>query len=831
MEPSGSVKNSMPPRSLFARAVYFWVGFCRRYPYGILLTFMLGSSLLIAPARKIRLDTDFKKLLPQTYPTVKAMDTAIAKVGDLGYFSVVVTGGTQEESIRYILALAKVLEQHPDVRMVEYENPVDFLQTYFFHLLPREDLVRVRDYLLKRKTQANPFLVDLEDEEEDAASPASTQEQDEATLDDALEQYRKICELSSYHVSADGAVVALRVRTRRPVTHLRFVDRMYRDLLRICGEVKEREHFSSGLVVQVGGSLRNKLVEYRVVLRDVYGSGVVAAILVLAVLLVYFRSLPALGVLLLPLMTGLLWTGAGTALTIGYLNIISATLFTVLFGLGIDHGIHLLRRYLSERDSGRGLEEALTLAFSRTGRATLVSGLTTAAGFFLLLIADFRGFSQLGLIAGSSMCLILLAYFLLLPPLIVLCNRWNLRLAPRKGRKKAGEEEAVWIRALARFPRKGIWLTAGLLLAAGLVAASLLRFDYDFTQLQGTLPEAEDVKAKQAKVYRETLTPGAVLFAANDQELDGLLQILNQRKEEDKASPTLGRFLSRRTFLPAHPEERQMLMEEIRGLITPLVLRKTKRDDLREALADFREKSLRPAPTWADVPASLRELFVPQDGSDDRILFVFPSIERKHGDKAIEFADDLADLKVNGKAFHATGDSLIMAEMLRAVVAQGLEIIGLSLLCMAGMIWLQMRSLRSMVHIMAALLGGMGLMAILVHLLHLGINFFNMVIVAVVVGMGIDASIHIYSQWAEEMHHARKGGRAAWAAALGKLSGPITASVLTTIAGYVGMVFSSHPGIRSIGHLAVCGLGACFGVSMLVLPLVLRRLEEGRKGR
>ena len=66
----------------------------------------------------------------------------------------------------------------------------------------------------------------------------------------------------------------------------------------------------------------------------------------------------------------------------------------ILFGLGVDYSIHFYARYLEERTLGYHVKESIDRTFTQTGPAIMVSAMTTAAALFVLVLADFQGFSQ-----------------------------------------------------------------------------------------------------------------------------------------------------------------------------------------------------------------------------------------------------------------------------------------------------------------------------------------------------------------------------------------------------------------------------------------------------
>jgi uncharacterized membrane protein YdfJ with MMPL/SSD domain len=94
----------------------------------------------------------------------------------------------------------------------------------------------------------------------------------------------------------------------------------------------------------------------------------------------------------------------------------------IVIGVGIDYGNYYLFRYEEEMLLGRKVREALERTGGRTGPGMLLGALTAAGTFLVLLLTDFRGIQELGLIAGISILLAWLGMMTLLPALLVLVD-------------------------------------------------------------------------------------------------------------------------------------------------------------------------------------------------------------------------------------------------------------------------------------------------------------------------------------------------------------------------------------------------------------------------
>ena len=132
-----------------------------------------------------------------------------------------------------------------------------------------------------------------------------------------------------------------------------------------------------------------------------------ALVAVLLVLVVTLRDPLSVALALTPLGLGLTWTGG----LMGYLgmplDLANCFGVPILLGIGVDVGIHLVHAF---RATG-----AVDKIWSTTGRAVVVTTLTTMIGFGSMLIAHHRGLAGLGTLVTLGMCATLLASLGVLP--------------------------------------------------------------------------------------------------------------------------------------------------------------------------------------------------------------------------------------------------------------------------------------------------------------------------------------------------------------------------------------------------------------------------------
>jgi len=149
--------------------------------------------------------------------------------------------------------------------------------------------------------------------------------------------------------------------------------------------------------------------------------GVVTLILFAAL-----RSPKLILAVLATLLAGLALTAGLGIMLLGRFNMISVAFAALFIGLGVDFGIQFATRYRQERHALRGgaddIDQALLGAARNIGGSLTLAAVSLLAGFFCFLPTDFRGVSELGLIAGFGMIIAYLATLTFLPALVKLLH-------------------------------------------------------------------------------------------------------------------------------------------------------------------------------------------------------------------------------------------------------------------------------------------------------------------------------------------------------------------------------------------------------------------------
>jgi hopanoid biosynthesis associated RND transporter like protein HpnN len=217
-----------------------------------------------------------------------------------------------------------------------------------------------------------------------------------------------------------------------------------------------------------------------------------------------------------------------------------------------------------------------------------------------------------------------------------------------------------------------------------------------------------------------------------------------------------------------------------------------------------------------DLPASLRGQWVNARG-EARILV-----------RPATVIEDNADLRAFAAAVHAiapaaTGTPVVVVAGGDEVVQAFREASLLALASIALVLALVLRDLRALIFVFAPL--GLALLftAASAVMLGLQLNFANVIVLPLLLGLGVSGTLLVVMRWREE------GGVDRLAAS--STPRAVLFSALTTVASFGSLAVSSHRGLASMGLLLTIALSWSLVCSLLILPHILALTRAPRRGK
>ena len=429
-----------------------------RRPFLVLVMAILSAALCLWLGTGIKLKSKIQDLLPESAPSVQAMGELSKRLGSADILVIALISDRIDEVKPHLAALAKTLEAHPDIRKVQFRQDVDLIDRNALIIFPTvEELKENYSTLRSRiREEVKKRMRLLDEDDEDAAKDGGASfkrytfswaehERDEGlsnlgrTFRKGRGQYRE------YFYNRNHTSIGLKVFPTKPSGDIAFAKHITAEvdaLLQKTLTERVGPVGPQGIVSEVilAGGYRNALRQSEQIKGDIVGSIGFSVALLMLIIAVYFRSPIAVVCILTTLFIGICWTVGFVALAIGYLNIITAFIFAVLLGLGIDFSIHFYQRYREEKAAGLEPVDAMVQTHLHCGEASALAAITTACAFAALMIADFRGFSQFGGVAAVGVLLSLASVVLVFPALVFAFEHFNLFTLRGYSTGRAGQE-------------------------------------------------------------------------------------------------------------------------------------------------------------------------------------------------------------------------------------------------------------------------------------------------------------------------------------------------------------------------------------------------------
>jgi len=178
-----------------------------------------------------------------------------------------------------------------------------------------------------------------------------------------------------------------------------------------------------------------QLFEYTTLLKDSYQTAAwYSFIAILIMVFLHFRSVICVILAFFPVAIGAIWMMGFMVWADIPFNPANIMTLPLVIGIGVTNGIHILNRYAEEQNPG--------ILAKSTGKAVLVSALSTVAGFGSLILAKHQGIQSLGYVMAVGTMTCMIAALTFLPSLITMLTRWGWKISKLDPSKKT-EEPAV----------------------------------------------------------------------------------------------------------------------------------------------------------------------------------------------------------------------------------------------------------------------------------------------------------------------------------------------------------------------------------------------------
>lgn len=143
-----------------------------------------------------------------------------------------------------------------------------------------------------------------------------------------------------------------------------------------------------------------------------------SVLLMIVILLVFFRSFSSMLISLLVVGIGVVWC-SGTTYLMGYkITLLTGIIPSLVVVIGIPNCIYFLNKYHTEYLKGGGKQQALEGMVSRMGIVTFMCNVSAAIGFAVFAFTQSPILKEFGVVAGINIMALFFVSFIVLPSLL-----------------------------------------------------------------------------------------------------------------------------------------------------------------------------------------------------------------------------------------------------------------------------------------------------------------------------------------------------------------------------------------------------------------------------
>ncbi|MBY0428216.1 MAG: MMPL family transporter, partial [Alphaproteobacteria bacterium] len=580
------------------------------------------------------------------------------------------------------------------------------------------------------------------------------------------------------------------------------------------------------------------------------GWALVASFALICILLfMALRSWRLIVPIFIVLISGLIITTAFALLTVGSLNLISVAFAVMFTGIAVDFGIQFGVRYRDVRFHNPDLAAAMRRTGWVVAVPLLLAALSTAAGFLSFTPTSYRGVAELGLIAGSGMLIAFSLNITLLPALLNF-------IKPGAEAEAMGYRWAAPSDAFLERHRREILLAFAFLFIGALTSCFFLHFDFDPLNLKNPKTESvstaldllkdSDTSSYSVDILSKDLASANVLAA----ELSKLPEVLSAatlssfipEHQDDKIliiqdaanllsaplhgsnpkpSPSPNELRKVATILYQKLEGHAELGNEVLNLASRLkqfaqlgdaeimtiseIFRMTMEQTLQGVKARLNQKPV----SMKDIPDDLKSEWMTKDGQAR--IEVKPSGNVRDEDTLIRFYN-----VIKKAAPEATGAPISIQESANTIKRAFVEAAIYSVVIIFFLLWGVLQKIRDTLFVLAPLILASVLTLGTAALIHLPINFANIIALPLLLGLGVSYSIYFVVYW-------RQGNNQPLQSSMAKA---VLFSAATALVAFGSLSLSNHPGTASMGLLLTLSLFYVLFTTLFFLPVLLGKASQ-----
>ncbi len=858
--------------SLIDKFLCWWGAQVLRFPWVIIiLTLLLSAASIQYTADNLGINTNSSELISPDLPFQKNRLHIEAEFPqDAGVIILVVDALTPEETSETAKYLAQTLNQQSDAFISAYiptEN--DFFRQQALLFLEAIELEELGSNL----TDAQPFIGHLSHNYNlegllDIISQALLSKDQSLPMDlnplllsinDAITHQLND---QPYHISWQSLLAANKLNTEINRTLVIARPKLnYDEILPAEYALKTARNTvnlimqeNPGVEIRITGEPALEHEELESVSEGAVIAGVISLILVCTSLWTGLRSFKLLLATFIVLILGLILTAGFAAISVGHLNLLSIAFAVLYIGLGVDYAIHICLYYREGRAQGLSNHKSIIDSIQSVGFSIFLCALTTSIGFLAFIPTDYSGVSELGIISAGGMFIGMAISLTLLPAVLAILPVNNAQPI----------HSVINMGGFSTFPfRHSTSIRIFSIITALLSVFLLSKIVFDSNPINLRDPNSESVSTIKELLTSQNNSPFSLATLAPDlksatqlahrlkqlpsvhstiflkslvaenqdekieiiEELDLILgdQLNNFDSELKKGNPkkALISFYSviskvlKQDSTPAPKETLKKLQNNISQFIYSRIGIDTGRKpyySLEESILSLlpntmnRLKSSLTATPYeiSDIPDYLSQHWHSKNGFYK--ILITPEYDQNKVENLKQFVSEVQTIAPSSSGLPVADQASGAAVVKAFSQAFAGAIIAISILLL-----IILKNIRHTLLVIGPLLFSALLTVATNVILNNSFNFANIIALPLLMGMGVDSSIHIMQRLKSGLDNNNEILKSSTARG-------VFFSALTTLCSFSSLAFTPHVGTASMGLLLAVGIFFTLFCTLIVLP-------------
>lgn len=828
--------------------------FARRRYRAIFVAFAILMALSIALILRLSFNTDMLSLLPREDPAVRTYVETLQDFGASTYLLVAIRipeGAVVDPYETLADQLAGRLRRLSDFKTVQHRvgDPRELLETFYPKALLFLDEAGRRQ--LEARLSDAGIRSHVREVRRQIATPQGLGAKELLRIDPLgladvflgrLQSSRgalKVDWTSGYYLSGDHSLLLILAEPVRGPSDIPFAQKLAAKVDRIVAEetAKWEEIAGPGSKtpeVVVGGPHLTALGDADLIRQDMVMN---LATVIPSVLLFFwftFRRPSTLLYAMVPLLCGLILTFGFAELAVGSLSSATSGVAALLVGLGIDFVIVSYGRYIEERQKGQDLEGALLAMMGSNGRAVLVGAVTTTATFWAFTFTKFSGLREMGLLTGTGILFCVGSVFFLLPAMLA----WSEDHHSRRRTQPTLFLHSFGSQGLMRFsmrhPRPTI-LVGIFITLVSLALAVRIEFDESMKTMRPKGNRGIEVAEEVGRKFGSGFDSMSVILTGHTP--DEVVELSGRAAKGAQRLVTHGvlyGYSGVTSLIPPPSQQREALEWVERERHGALDLQRIRTTFAQAASAEgMRPEGFAPGLDLLAQVVSLHETVGYesfQTTQQTRLLlerylrntnrgwkgavYLYPPNNlwrREPPPEAVRVTEQL------GPQAALTGTNVINQRVRALVVRDAWIACVLGTILVAVLIWMDFKSLKRTLAALVPLTIGLIWMAGGMVAVKTPMNFINIFVTTMIIGIGVDYGVHILHRFKEVQDLPREE----FEQAIVETGKAVVAASVSTVFGFGSMMFSHYPGLISTGKVAILGAVSTCLVAITLVPAVL----------